>query len=351
MEDENNFNINEISQELENQNDEEKHQYSEESHDYEKNILDVKIIVKDLDAAEILIKAVNNMHLIDNYNMSVSSIIPTKDINSVKESIIGADLILISIDLTSEGKEQFINQYKELKTNYNYVEYLIFSNANGNEFIEPSKVEHEIHNSIIRASLTSILNREDISEIQKELYDLKIDYGKLIKTNEQLNLENANAINYSKELTDNNQSLKEEIQSLENTLDDIKSEYSNFKSKFANIYTKDLLEVFNLKELWQESFDEILTKEDKVIYATNNFKPLNIIVGQGFIVAKTKDEAIDWLKIIRTTLIFLENNENLQNDLNHNMDTKNQNIDNSISDGNENNNDEYDMSNFQNLWD
>ena len=32
MEDENNFNINEISQELENQNDEEKYQYSEESH-------------------------------------------------------------------------------------------------------------------------------------------------------------------------------------------------------------------------------------------------------------------------------------------------------------------------------
>jgi hypothetical protein len=76
-----------------------------------------------------------------------------------------------------------------------------------------------------------------------------------------------------------------------------------------------------------------------------------VIVGQGFIVAKTKDEAIDWLKIIRTTLIFLDNNENLQNDLNHNKGTKNQDIDNSISDVNENNNDEYDMSNFQNLWD
>ena len=351
MEDGNNFNINEISQELETPSAEEKYQYSEEAHDYEKNILDVKIIVKDLNAAEILIKAVNNMHLTDNYNMSVSSIIPTKDINLMKKSIIGSDLILIAIDLTSEGKEQFINQYKELKTDYNYVEYLIFSNTNGNEFIEPSKVEHEIHNSIIRASLTSILNREDISEIQKELYDLKIDYGKLIKTNEQLNLENTNAINYSKELTDNNQSLKEEIQSLENTLDEIKSEYSNFKSKFANIYTKDLLEVFNLKELWQETFDELLPNEDKVIYATNNFKPLNVIVGQGFIVAKTKDEAIDWLKIIRTTLIFLDNNENLQNDLNHNKGTKNQDIDNSISDVNENNNDEYDMSNFQNLWD
>ena len=60
MEDENNFNINEISHELETPSTEEKYQYSEEAHDYEKNILDVKIIVKDLNAAEILIGIIEN---------------------------------------------------------------------------------------------------------------------------------------------------------------------------------------------------------------------------------------------------------------------------------------------------
>ena len=47
---------------------------------------------------------------------------------------------------------------------------------------------------------------------------------------------------------------------------------------------------------------------EKVILATNKFKPENIIVGQGYIGAKSKQDAIDWLKIIKTALIFVGNN-------------------------------------------
>lgn len=352
MENEDDLNIDEFSQEPP-END---YNYKEEFYEYEKHIMDVRIIVKDLESAETLIKAVNNMDLKENYNMEVTSIIPTTNVEIAKKATIDSDIILIAIDLNPEGKDLFLNYYKQLKTNYNYIEYLIFENSTNLEITDSTQIENEIHNSIIRAALTSILSSKDISKIQKELYTLKEDYKKKLNSNEQLTLENEKAINQAKELTSYNEDLKDQIRTLQSNIDELKSNYSNFKSQFANIYTKELLEVFNIKELWQETFNEILNDDSNIILATNNFKPLNIIVGQGFIAAKTKDEAIDWLKIIRTTLIFLDNDQGkLETEINQQSNNPNNfnNINNQQSNNQEeNNNHDYEVPNsFQNFWD
>ena len=65
------------------------------------------------------------------------------------------------------------------------------------------------------------------------------------------------------------------------------------------------VEIFNLNVLWGELFDEVLTEDiNKAInLATDDFKPNDLIVGQGYIGAKTKEDAMDWLKIIKTALI------------------------------------------------
>lgn len=361
MENENNIDIENFQiDEDEDYNYSQEDSYEEENYEYNNHILDVRIIVKDLKSAETLIKVINNMNLKENYNMNVSSIIPTTDMDIAKKATLDSDIILIATELTNESKEQFLEYYKELKTSYNYIEYLIFSKSNNLNSTDLSPIENEIHNSIIRASLTSILNNTDISKVQKQLYNLQLDYNKNQEINEQLSLENNRAIAQAKELSSKNEDLTDQIRSLQLSLDNIKSDYSNFKSQFANIYSKDLLEVFNIKELWEESFNEILNDESKVIIATNHFKPLNIVVGQGFIVAKTKDEAIDWLKIIRTTLIFLENdNGNLENEINNqntNSNTylnNNANFNNSSNDDYKKNNDkDYEVPNsFQNFWD
>jgi predicted nuclease with TOPRIM domain len=136
-------------------------------------------------------------------------------------------------------------------------------------------------------------------------------------------------------------SLKEEIAILQSNLDDIKSEFSNFKSKFNDIHTKNMLEFFNINNLWRETFNEQLVNEEKITLATNKFKPEDIIVGQGFIGANSKDIAIDWLKIIKTALIFLEDSEDeLKEELNINKNTP------TIE------NDNYEIpDNFKNFWD
>jgi predicted nuclease with TOPRIM domain len=69
---------------------------------------------------------------------------------------------------------------------------------------------------------------------------------------------------------------------------------------------KNLFETFSLNELWNELFNEDLDEEDHVNFITSEFKPDNIILGQGFIAASSRDDAVEWLKIIRTVLIFYD---------------------------------------------
>jgi predicted nuclease with TOPRIM domain len=78
--------------------------------------------------------------------------------------------------------------------------------------------------------------------------------------------------------------------------------------------------------LWKDTFNEDLDEEEYVYFITAEFKPENIITGQGFLAAPTRKDAIEWLKIIRTVLIFydskievlkeeIDNNEKLNSSL------------------------------------
>ncbi len=78
------------------------------------------------------------------------------------------------------------------------------------------------------------------------------------------------------------------------------------KRECSRINEKNLLEVFSIKKLWNEAFNQILKNEDQIIFATNQFKPDNIVVGQGWISARSRDDAIEWLKVIKTALIFID---------------------------------------------
>ena len=154
--------------------------------------------------------------------------------------------------------------------------------------------------------------------------------------------------NYNNLLDDYNQVVKEnEMFSRENKelledIDELKSEFSAFKLRYEDIYSREILEIFNLNDLWQETFRQDLENEEQVVIATNNFKPDYIIVGQGFIASATKQDAIDWLKVIRTALIFVEDNkEELKRDLNETQESRPPEV-----------RDDYEMPNsFENFWD
>ena len=288
--------------------------------------IDVRIVVQGLDIAQMVSKAVGNIQLERDYNIIVSSIIPTTELNVVKKVSKGADIILIG----SYGRDETYNVlYNELKTDFNNIGLFDYNNIIiEDESIDFNLAQKEILNSIIKSTLSYSLNLINIHTLENKLMEVTHNYNNLLDDYKQVLKENEM---FSRE----NRELIEDI-------DDIKSEFSSFKSRYEDIYSRNILEIFELHELWQDTFRQDLNNEDQVVIATNKFKPDNIIVGQGYIAAQSKQEAIDWLKIIKTALIFVEENEEeLKQDLQEVKESKPPEV-----------RDDYEIpNNFENFWD
>ena len=288
--------------------------------------IDVRIVVQGLDVAQMVSKAVSNIQLENDYNIIVSSIIPTTELSVVKKVAKGADIILIG----SYGQDETYNiLYNELKTDFNNVSLFDYNNMIiEDESIDFNLAQKEILNSIIRSTLSYSLNLINIHTLENKLMKVTHNYNNLLDDYNQVLKENEVFSRENKELLED--------------IEEIKSEFSAFKSRYEDIYSREILEIFQLNELWQETFRQDLTNEKEIVIATNKFMPDNIIVGQGFIAAQSRQSAIDWLKIIRTALIFVEQNkDDLNQELNDTDESKPPEV-----------KDDYEMpETFENFWD
>ena len=289
--------------------------------------IDVRIIVEGLDIAQLVSKAVNNIQLENDYNIIVSSIIPTVELDMVKKVASGADILLIG----GYGHDETFNiLFNELKTDFNHIGLFDYNNIIiEDESIDFKLAEKEILNSIIKSTISYSLNLINIHTLENKLMKVTHNYNNLLDDYNQVLKEN-------EVLSQENNELREDI-------DEVKSDFSAFKLRYDDIYSREILEIFNLNDLWQDTFRQDLNDEERVVIATNKFKPDNIIVGQGFIAAESKSKAIEWLKIIRTALIFVDDNsDDLKKELNEKEEEK-------IPEVKE---DYDDISNaFENFWD
>ena len=288
--------------------------------------IDVGIIVSNLDIAGLVSKAVNNIQLERDYNIVVTSIIPTTDLDIAKKVAEGADIILIG----GYGQDDTFNLlFNDMKTDFNHIGLFDYNNVLfESEEVNAEFAQKEILNSIIKSTLSYSLNLINIHTLENKLLEithnynsLLDDYNKLIKENEVLTMENND---------------------LHDEINNLKSDFSNFKNRYEDIYNKDFLEIYKLNELWEEVFGQELVDEEKIVIATNKFKPDNILVGQGYIAAQSINQAIDWLKIIKTALIFVEDNkEELKQELSSKRQSRPPEV-----------RDDYDLPNtFENFWD
>ena len=286
----------------------------------------VGIIVGGLDIAQLVSKAVNNIQLENDYNIIVSSIIPTVELSIVKKVASGADILLIG----GYGHDETYNiLYNELKTDFNHIGLFDYNNIIiEDESIDFKLAEKEILNSIIKSTLSYSLNLINIHTLENKLMKVTHNYNNLLDDYNQL-------IKEQEVLTRENNELREDM-------NDLKSDYSAFKSRYEDIYSKDILEVFSLNDLWQDTFRQELSDEERIVIATNRFRPDNIIVGQGYIAAESRNKAVEWLNIVRTALIFVDDNEDdLKKELDSNDESKAPEV---IED--------YEIpNNFENFWD
>ncbi len=288
--------------------------------------IDVRIIVGGLDIAQFVSKAVNNIQLENDYNIIVSSIIPTVELSIVKKVASGADILLIG----GYGCDETYNiLFNELKTDFNHIGLFDYNNIIvEDESIDFKLAEKEILNSIIKSTLSYSLNLINIHTLENKLMKVTHNYNNLLDDYNQI-------LKEQEVLTHENNELREDIE-------EIKSDYSAFKLRYEDIYSREILEIFSLEELWQDTFHQELTDEERIVFATNKFKPENIIVGQGYIAAESRTKAVEWLNIVRTALIFVDDNEeDLKRNLNSNDETKPPEV-----------NDDYEIpNNFENFWD
>lgn len=288
--------------------------------------IDVRIIVSGLDIAQLVSKAVNNIYLERDYNIVVSSIIPTVELGIVKKVASGADILLIG---GYGPDETYTLLFNELKTDFNHIGLFDYNNIIvEDESIDFQLAEKEILNSIIKSTLSYSLNLINIHTLENKLMKVTHNYNNLLDDYNQL-------LKEQEILTQQNKELAEDM-------DEVKSDFSAFKLRYEDIYSRDILEIFSLEGLWQETFRQELVDEERVVIATDKFRPDNIIVGQGFIAAESKSKAVEWLKIVRTALIFVDDNsDDLKKELSDNAEEKVPEV-----------RDDYDVAGtFENFWD
>ena len=287
--------------------------------------IDVRIIVGGLDIAQLVSKAVNNIQLENDYNIIVSSIIPTVELDIVKKVASGADILLIG----GYGHDETYNiLFNELKTDFNHIGLFDYNSVIVEDgSIDFKLAEKEILNSIIKSTLSYSLNLINIHTLENKLMKVTHNYNNLLDDYNQVNKE-------QEILTRENRELRED-------LDEVRTDFTSFKQRYEDIYSKDILEIFNLNDLWQDTFRQDLDDEERIVIATNKFRPENIIVGQGYIAAETRDKAVEWLNIVRTALIFVDDNEDdLRRELSSTTETRAPEV-----------RDDYEIPNtFENFW-
>ena len=288
--------------------------------------IDVRIIVGGLDIAQLVSKAVNNIQLENDYNIIVSSIIPTVELSIVKKVASGADILLIG----GYGNDETYNiLYNDLKTDFNHIGLFDYNNIIiEDESIDFKLAEKEILNSIIKSTLSYSLNLINIHTLENKLLKVTHNYNNLLDDYNQV-------LKEQEVITRENQDLREDI-------NEVKSEFQAFKLRYEDIYSKEILEIFDLHELWQDTFHQELDDEERIVIATDRFRPDNILVGQGYIAAESHQKAVEWLNIVRTALIFVDdNNDDLKKELKSSEESKPPEV---IED--------YEIpNNFENFWD
>mgnify|MGYP000863313588 FL=1 len=282
-----------------------------------KNPIDVRIIVEGASDVESISRAMKNIALGAEYHITISSIIPTTSPEIAKRAVKGADIVLIATDVDAPGRELAEKFQKVLKNEVGHIERMKLPFGHDVEYIDPFLIQNEIKNAIIRSGLIAIANIKLLREFEDKLKESKEVIGNLSQINKELEAANKEISFKHDEIVKLNDKLNEETDNLNKKYNGLKNEFTALKREYEDIQSKDLFEVFSIKELWKESFNEELDDYEQIYFISNEFKPENIVVGQNRIAALTKKDAVDWLKIIRTVLIFYDSKiEDLKEDFN-----------------------------------
>ena len=248
-------------------------------------IVDVRILVEGASDVEVVSKALQGLALGSEYNITISAIIPTTNLEIAKSATAGADLLIIATDADRVGRELAERMFRELGELVGQVERMKIPMGHDLEHIDVELVRKELKNTLVRAGLKSLQVLPEYMTLRNQLFDLKGKHEMLIQENEEL---------------------KKNYQELEQKYGELLEEYSQVLEENNRLKEslKKRANVFKLTDIWKELFGETTPPDERHI--AEAVEKLNlggkIIVGQGHIYSEDEDLIVELLRIVHLSL-------------------------------------------------
>ncbi|MFA4640956.1 toprim domain-containing protein [Pyrococcus kukulkanii] len=255
-------------------------------------IVDVRILVEGASDVEVVSKALQGLALGSEYNITISSIIPTTNIEIAKSAAAGADLLIIATDADRVGRELAERLFNELSEMVGHIERMKLPLGHDLEHIDVELVRKELKNALVRAGLKTLQRLPEYMELRRDYLDLKGKFEELEKENEEL---------------------KKKIEELEKKYQEAQEELKRAEAENSRLMdiVKKRAKVYSLKEKWEELFPGVeLPSEELFDKAVKNLGfSGKVIVGQGFVYAEDEKLLEELLRTVYLALKLTEKEE------------------------------------------
>ena len=255
-------------------------------------IVDVRILVEGASDVEVVSKALQGLALGSEYNITISSIIPTTNLEIAKSAAAGADLLIIATDADRVGRELADRLFRELSELVGHVERMKIPLGHDLEHIDVELVRKELKNTLVRAGLKSLQLLPEYMALRNQLLDLKGKY-------EMLEQEK--------------QKLESQLQEIEQNYEELRQEYQRLKDENENL--KILLDkrsnLVRIEDAWKQIFPAEEVPNEEIIGEAVERLGLQgrVIVGQGYIYAGDEKLIEELLKIVYLTMTIAKPEE------------------------------------------
>jgi len=274
-----------------------------------KGPVDVRIIVEGASDVESVSRALQRVSLGAKYHITISSIVPTTSLEIALRAVEGADIVLIATDVDQTGRELADKFREALMGHVGHIERMKLPYGHDVEYLDPDLIREEIENAIIRAGLQTLTGIRSLSDMKERLEECQKKLDEAIAENTALRDENTRLQDEVEAGKERMESLRGELNQLEEKFRLLEEEYSKLETSFSELEDKELLETFSITDLWRETFGEEPDDLERIYFVTDHIKPEGIILGQGSIAAPSRDDAVEWLRIIKSALVFTEKDE------------------------------------------
>ena len=254
-------------------------------------IVDVRILVEGASDVEVVSKALQGLALGSEYNITISSIIPTTNLEIAKSAAAGADLLIIATDADRVGRELADKLFRELSELVGHVERMKIPLGHDLEHIDVELVRKELKNTLVRAGLKSLQILPEYMALRNQLLDLKGKYDMLEQEK---------------------QNLEKEIQNLQEKYEELRQEYQRLREENENLkILLDRRSLIKIEDAWEQIFPGKEVPSEEIIGKAVEKLGLQgrVIVGQGYIYAEEERLIEELLKIVYLSMIMTKSEE------------------------------------------